>query len=245
MKIFVSYSQTDVRKVEILERKFQGNKHYSLLIVANKKAAMKTLAEKVIEGIKESDIFAPILTRNSIGAQWINQEIGFARALIEAGSKMEILPLVESKVINDLKGFIHKQFDLPFHYEGNDNQRVENRAYSVLVNKLYAHLMSRISAKADVGALKSYMETNVFRFTFNAQTGRGKILAFGENGEITRGKNQNEHTWTVENGRLVIYNDKNQVFNRFEIDRETNRLKSTGDKDILALPGQFMEPMGK
>ena len=38
------------------------------------------VTKKVADGIRESQIIIPILTKNSISSQWVNQEIGFAVA---------------------------------------------------------------------------------------------------------------------------------------------------------------------
>lgn len=109
-KIFVSYSDSDKNKVEIIKKKFLPyESSYKLVIIADRRSKMKALTEKVVEGLKESDIFVPILTRNSISAQWINQEIGYYQSLKDANKEVDILPIVENEVVDILKGFIHKQ----------------------------------------------------------------------------------------------------------------------------------------
>jgi len=58
----------------------------------------------------------PILTIESICNQWVNQEIGFAKAI-----NKPIIPLVEESLLDELKGFIHKQMDLPFKFIGDES----------------------------------------------------------------------------------------------------------------------------
>jgi len=114
-KIFISYSNDDKNKMRSLEKAIDKTKYLSAIIIADKRSSMKLLTEKVSEGISECDYFIPILTRSSITNQWVNQEIGFAKAL-----QREIIPLIEQQILNDLKGFIHKQSDLPYQFSSNE-----------------------------------------------------------------------------------------------------------------------------
>jgi hypothetical protein len=110
--VFISYTDENIDKVKVLEQYVNSRQDLSALIIANNREALKPLAEKVSQGIIECDIIVPILTKESISAQWINQEIGFASAL-----QKKILPLIEKDLLSKLKGFIHKQIDLPYLFE--------------------------------------------------------------------------------------------------------------------------------
>jgi len=110
--IFISYTSTDLDKVEILENLIKNSKYFDPLIIADQRKALKPLAQKVIDGIKSADIIVPILTQDSIKEQWINQEIGYATS-----EKKTIIPVVQSEIIDKLKGFIHKEIDLPYTYK--------------------------------------------------------------------------------------------------------------------------------
>src|SRR6185437_11705004 len=88
---------------------------FTSVIIADNRQILLQLTEKVKTGIFECDYFIPILTRNSISTQWVNQEIGFATAI-----NRKIIPIVERQLIDKLKGFIHKQLDLSYLFEGND-----------------------------------------------------------------------------------------------------------------------------
>lgn len=60
------------------------------------------LVDKVIEAIKDSNCFVPIITQTSIKSQWVNQEIGYAHSREE----LAIFPVVEKGL--QIKGFIHQ-----------------------------------------------------------------------------------------------------------------------------------------
>ncbi len=125
--IFISYSNDNINLVEILEKLIAERKDLSALIIANKREPLKPLVEKVSQGIKDSDILIPILTNKSISAQWINQEIGFASAL-----KKTILPLIERNLISSLKGFIHKEKDLPYLFDKSSEDDFSRAAKTIL-----------------------------------------------------------------------------------------------------------------
>jgi len=112
-KIFLSYSELDKNKLKALRSAVKKRQDLDPIIVSERRKVGQSLADKVKECMQEADCLIPILTRKSINSQWVNQEIGFAEAL-----KMPIVPLVEKDLLNKLKGFIHKQIDLPFVFIG-------------------------------------------------------------------------------------------------------------------------------
>jgi hypothetical protein len=103
-KIFISYSNSDINKVDLIREELKSHSYLEPVIIASNREALRPLAEKVSEGILQSEVIIPILTNNSINTQWINQEIGFATAY-----KKKIMPIIERGIIDHLKGFIHKQ----------------------------------------------------------------------------------------------------------------------------------------
>lgn len=150
--IFISYSDGDKDKVRLIESELEGHDLFRPLVIAAKKDAMKPLAKKVEEGLKKETtlVIIPILTKKSISTQWINQEIGFAFAI-----KKEIFPIVASNIFDELKGFIHKQVDLPYCFSFSTNKAKENkefiRCFRELLKKLekkFAYLPIREQIKA-------------------------------------------------------------------------------------------------
>ncbi len=115
-KIFISYCSEDIKLVEILRKKLQFSKYFKPIIVADRKEPMSSLSSKVETSLQECDIIIPILTEKSIYTQWINQEIGYSKAL----KTIEIIPLVQRDIVDRLKGFIHKQVDLSHSFELNE-----------------------------------------------------------------------------------------------------------------------------
>jgi len=113
-KIFISYSDKDKGKMRSLEKLIKNQNFLQAIIVADNRSKLELLSTKVKNGIEACDYFIPILTNKSINTQWINQEIGYAIAL-----KKEIYPIVQGQVMNKLRGFIHKQLDLSYSYQGN------------------------------------------------------------------------------------------------------------------------------
>lgn len=113
-KIFISYSDNDRNKMRSVERLIKNTDDFSALIIADNRQVLFQLTEKVKTGIIGCNYFVPIITRQSINTQWLNQEIGFATAI-----NRPIIPIVERQVIDDLKGFIHKQLDLSYLFDGN------------------------------------------------------------------------------------------------------------------------------
>lgn len=141
LKIFISYSAKNANKVKSLRRAFDKSTiGLEAIVVADRRDPGKHLSDKVKEGILETPYFIPILTPDSISTQWVNQEIGFATAHNRA-----IIPLVDTRIIKDLKGFLHNQVDLPFRYVGNDdNPRDERKRFRLCFMEMIEHLENMI-----------------------------------------------------------------------------------------------------
>jgi hypothetical protein len=138
MKIFVSYSEKDRKKMIALERAIKTSSlGLDPIIVAKDIKPGKPLSEKVINAISECDILIPIISKNSISNQWVNQEIGFAFA-----KDKKIFPIVERSIIKNLKGFIHDQVDIPFGYDGDIKSKYKE-SYSF--RKSYLSLLEYVS----------------------------------------------------------------------------------------------------
>jgi TIR domain len=113
-KLFISYSSEDQNIIDFIESELVSHDQFQPLIIARNREPLKPLSEKVIKGLTEAEIVIPVLTKKSINTQWINQEIGYATAI-----NKKISPVVENEIINQLKGFIHNQVDIPYNYIGN------------------------------------------------------------------------------------------------------------------------------
>jgi hypothetical protein len=143
-KLFISYATEDVVKMKslkkIIENKFKNN--CEVINIVERRDPTMPLSEKIINGLNESRFFIPILTKNSIKNQWVNQEIGYAKAIESTDKdKIKFFPIVENSILNILKGFIHKQLDLPFKYTSNKKfPQKESASYKKCREQLCQHL---------------------------------------------------------------------------------------------------------
>ncbi|MCR1795760.1 MULTISPECIES: toll/interleukin-1 receptor domain-containing protein [unclassified Leptospira] len=247
-KIFISYSDFDKRKVELFQDVFSNYANFKLIIIANNRTEMISLANKVTDGIKEADYFIPIMTRTSMSTQWMNQEIGYAISLRDnAKPQLRILPVVENQVMKKLKGFVHKELDIPFSFEGiKSNRRAESIRFKKTITFLRDYLVEKNDKnlmKSNTASLYDVLTSKQFNFIFNPQTGRSKILKFSSDGTFLKGGNKNENNWGIEGNKLIIRNSEGKIYSSFEYDPDKNRLQSTNEANALALKDQYMEPI--
>jgi hypothetical protein len=143
-RIFLSYSELDKNKLKALRSAINKREGLDPIIVSERRKVGQSLAEKVKQCMHEADCLMPILTRRSINSQWVNQEIGFAEAM-----KKPIVPLVEKSLLDKLKGFVHKQMDLPFAFTGVElDAKKEARSF----RKCYVSALDYISASPEITA---------------------------------------------------------------------------------------------
>lgn len=121
-KVFIGYATDDRKKRDTLRRVMKKMQCIEPIVIADRGKVGESLATKVERGINKADCLMPILTTNSIGNQWVNQEIGYAKA-----KDRKIIPLVDEEVLHKLKGFIHDQMDLSLQfksYESNPEKEI-------------------------------------------------------------------------------------------------------------------------
>jgi nucleoside 2-deoxyribosyltransferase len=149
-KLFISYGNDNFNKVKLVEKNLESHTLFSPIIVANKREANKALIDKVVEGINDADYIIPILTKDSIYTQWINQEIGYASA-----KGKRIIPIIEESTMDQLKGFIHKQNDLPYKYKTREDQKMreENKSFMNCFRLLIKDLEEEINPKNEDSGL--------------------------------------------------------------------------------------------
>lgn len=146
-KLFISFAAEDLKKMETLKRsmKKELGAECEVVIVSERKDPGKPLTVKVINALNESHFFVPILTKNSINNQWVNQEIGFATALDNNARNITRLPIVDSHIMGSLKGFIHKQLDLSFNFTSySTNHRKELASYQKACKQVSEYLQHLI-----------------------------------------------------------------------------------------------------
>jgi hypothetical protein len=67
-----------------------------------------------------------------------------------------------------------------------------------------------------------------------------KVISFSDKGEIVIGSNDNENTWSAEQGRLIIYNKSGAIYSRFRFHRSSLTWQNTNDRGTPSLRNQFM-----
>jgi hypothetical protein len=87
--------------------------------------------------------------------------------------------------------------------------------------------------------IKNALSNARFKFIFNPTTGASKFVTFLSDGSIGEGRNQNEATWRIVNGRLEILNSDGEIYSRFIILKDDRSFHHTNDPDTLSIRGQF------
>jgi hypothetical protein len=134
-KVFISYSEDDKKKMVTLRNKLKRNSSFEPIIVADRRMSSTLLSEKVAWAIEETDILVPILTDKALFNQWVNQEIGYAKA-----KRKLIWPIIGDNTIDKMKGFVHKQYDLPYQFTRSANSRKEASSFRKCCSDLLSDL---------------------------------------------------------------------------------------------------------
>jgi hypothetical protein len=73
-----------------------------------------------------------------------------------------------------------------------------------------------------------------YLLVFNPNHERGsKRITFGTGGQVTSGQNENEHSWAVKDGKLLIQSD-GKIHSRFNYDPATAVWTHTPASDTLS-----------
>jgi len=184
-KIFISFSNEDRKKLDCLSNALKKSVHRFQPIIIDKRANPgKPLSDKVKEGIQETPFFISILTKSSFKTQWINQELGYAVA-----NDRNIYPIVERSILNDLKGFIHNQIDLPFIFDGDPlNSRKEAQSFMKCYKELLRHL-EEIKFNASISP-KKVKQSNTYTTTV-------KFIGHAKNAFFTNYVVHLDSPWTL------------------------------------------------
>jgi hypothetical protein len=124
IKVFISYCIEDNDKMEIIKNLINKSEKLESIVVLQQKSNLLYSADKIIESLNNSTIFLPIITSNSICNQWVNQEIGFVFGSKSFKSE-NIKPIVENKIMYQLKGFISASNDLNYLFENDEDFEIK------------------------------------------------------------------------------------------------------------------------
>lgn len=214
MKVFISYASADDRKRRALARAMEtANPSLTPIVISSRGDPGRPLSDKVADGLREADFLVPILTRSSIGTQWVNQEIGFAN-----GIELKVVPLVEVGIMPELKGFIHSQIDLPFKFLGHVDQPQREaaafrRACKLWLKYLQDQHMASLSSTIEPDRVKSG-DAYTTRVRFRGRVVNGFFDNYVEHLESTFRKwNWDRATIPAEEGRRTPSNTAPGVLN--------------------------------
>jgi hypothetical protein len=189
--IFISHSSLDISKVRILEKLILQTKIFIPKIVADDREPFKLLEKKVIAGIRQCEYFVPIVTRQSIVTQWMNQEIGYAVAL-----EKKIIPIVEKELIVTLKGFINKDRDLPYAFSASQTKRTEATRFERDAKKLINDLLIKNNITPKNISLEDLFPGRwQSQFTLNGKTGSDKNIEIRDGNKYFLG---DKHWFNIE-----------------------------------------------
>jgi hypothetical protein len=90
--------------------------------------------------------------------------------------------------------------------------------------------------------LVSLLITSKWILYYNPPHGK-KTVGFRMDFSVGDGRNQNEHEWRVNNGKLEFYNIQGRLFSRFVLDGSRTRWTHTNDADTLS-KNQYMVKAG-
>lgn len=167
--VFISYADADKRKVRYISNKLKRTKIYKPIVVADNRKSLVALTDKVMEGLNISDIFIPILTKQSFHEQWINQEIGCFYA--NQAKRKNVFPIVETDILNDLKGFIHNQVDLPYTYQTSIDSKIEFNNFKKCFCLLFEDInLTNSSLTTNNNHKSEYISDNSFRIISPKET---------------------------------------------------------------------------
>ncbi len=136
LKVFISFAECDRKRMEIVVKELNKSELLKPLVVESNRRSNESISNLVIESINLSHYFIPILSEESIKTQWVNQEIGYAKSR----ENLITIPIIQSTIINSLKGFIHNQVQLPYKFDltdkPNSNRIQFNKLCNVVLNDM-------------------------------------------------------------------------------------------------------------
>jgi hypothetical protein len=72
---------------------------------------------------------------------------------------------------------------------------------------------------------------------------QSKPISFLPNGTVGDGRNQNEHTWRIQKGKLELLQEDGRVHSRFNFDKKAISFTHTNEPDTLSIKSQTIHPV--
>jgi hypothetical protein len=121
--VFLSYSSKDMNLVNSIRNELE-RAGINVYLAEEDLQLGKSLPEKIIRNIISANCMVVLLTDTGIRSQFVNQEIGVA----SANNKL-IIPMVEKKVKNKVKGLLEGRELIIFDKHKRDNAIGRVRSY--------------------------------------------------------------------------------------------------------------------
>jgi hypothetical protein len=104
-KVFVSHCADDNRIIDFLMEPMTAI-GIEPFIAERFIPAGQSIPVGIAENIEDSNVFLPVITKNSLSNQWVNQEIGYAFSYYRSNESPFIMPLVDRDQVDSIKGFL-------------------------------------------------------------------------------------------------------------------------------------------
>jgi len=129
-----------------------------------------------------------------------------------------------------------KWFQMIYGPAGNADSRVEHSElkFSQVNTAITEQLEDRI---------KQAISSNRFRLVYNPLTGASKEMTFLADGTIGEGRNSNEFTWRIVDGRLELIEQSGTTYSRFILTPD-GAFHHTNDLDTQSIRDQRLLPIG-
>jgi hypothetical protein len=131
LTLFISYSTKDRFYLAALKAEISKNNELEIIIVPERESPGEVLSQKVRAALERSTYVIPIIIKNSIINQWVNQEIGYSVA-----KDKKIIPLVKKRLFSSLKGFVNDSNELTFNYAGRRDYVKCCKKFSDYISKM-------------------------------------------------------------------------------------------------------------
>jgi len=91
--------------------------------------------------------------------------------------------------------------------------------------------------------IKKRLLTRRYQLVYNPEAGKRKEITFSKDGEIIKGRNDNENTWRVALDKLELIDSDGKVHSRFTYKVDMDMFVHTNDPDTGSIRGQYIEPI--
>ena len=174
---------------------------------------------KIHEAICDCTHLLVLISPASLKSHWVSYETGFA-----AARGKFVLPFLVSPG-TDIPGFIRH-----LHYKSTTDE---------LTDYFDRELAHGLHTKE---RLEQLLMARRYVLLFNPLGGR-KNIGFGSSGNISVGRNRNEDSWTVVDGKLEIRQEDGELHSRFRYDEAQDKFIHTDDPDTSSIKEQVIEPL--